>query len=213
MCTSSINYKIKNFKLKRIMELKHTVSLMLSSDYKERFIAEYLQVKIRYEKLLAMCKKWDEGNLPFTPTCSRQVYTDQLNHMKAYLSILEARAITEGIDLSEETLVHRTDYVPRVKELFESHEVCTSIDKFLEGIMWLGMELKRVNEPNPYPNSKDPSTGTRDSRSCFRKNASAFHSNFAGRQSVGRDFSLRSQSWTNHIPLQVIGIFKERSNL
>ena len=173
MCTSSINYKIKNFKLKRIMELKHTVSLMLSSDYKERFIAEYLQVKIRYEKLLAMCKKWDEGNLPFTPTCSRQVYTDQLNHMKAYLSILEARAITEGIDLSEETLVHRTDYVPRVKELrqlgdhlvqgvkelFESHEVCTSIDKFLEGIMWLGMELKRVNEPNPYPNSKDPSTG------------------------------------------------------
>ena len=157
----------------KIMELKHTVSLMLSSDYKERFIAEYLQVKIRYEKLLDMCKKWDEGTLPFTPTCSRQVYTDQLNHMKAYLSILEARAITEGIDVSEETLVHRTDYVPRVKELrqlgdhlvqavkelFESHEVCTSIDKFLEGIMWLGMELKRINEPNPYPNSKDPGTG------------------------------------------------------
>ena len=172
MCTSSINYKIKNFKLKRIMELKHTVSLMLSSDYKERFIAEYLQVKIRYEKLLAMCNKWDEGKLEFTPTCSRQVYTDQLNHMKAYLSILEARAITESIDLSEETLVHRTDYVPRVKELRQlgdkliqevkeldkSRETSLTITKFQEGVMWLGMELKRINEPNPYPNSKDPGT-------------------------------------------------------
>ena len=173
MCTSSINYKTKNFKLKRVMELKHTVSLMLSSDYKERFIAEYLQVKIRYEKLIDMCNKWDEGKLEFTPTCPRSLYADQLGYMQAYISVLEERAKLEGIDLSEETLVHRMDYVPRikefrqlgdhlvqgVKELFESHEVCTSIDKFLEGIMWLGMELKRVNEPNPYPNSKDPGTG------------------------------------------------------
>lgn len=157
----------------KIMELKQTVSLMLSSDYKERFIAEYLQVKIRYEKLIAMCNKWDEGKLEFTPTCPRSLYADQLGYMQAYMSVLEERAKLEGIDLSEETLVHRTDYVPRVKELrqlgdhlvqgvkelFESHEVCTSIDKFLEGIMWLGMELKRVNEPNPYPNSKDPGTG------------------------------------------------------
>lgn len=22
-----------------------------------------------------------------------------------------------------------------------------------EGVMWLGMDLKRLNEPNPYPNS------------------------------------------------------------
>ena len=26
--------------------------------------------------------------------------------------------------------------------------------------MWLGMDLKRLNEPNPYPSSKDPSTGS-----------------------------------------------------
>lgn len=155
------------------MELKHTVSLMLSSDYKERFIAEYFQVKIRFEKLKEMCLKWDAGKLEFTPTCSRRMYEDQLTYMMNYIQLLEERAKLEGIDLSEETLIHRTDYVPRVKELrqlgdhlvqgvkelFESHEVCTSIDKFLEGIMWLGMELKRVNEPNPYPNSKDPGTG------------------------------------------------------
>lgn len=155
------------------MELKQTVSLMLSSDYKERFIAEYLQVKIRYEKLLAMCNKWDEGKLEFTPTCSRSLYADQLGYMQAYMSLLEERAKLEGVDLSEEILVHRTDYIPRIKELRQlgdkviqevreltpSKEVDLSITKFQEGVMWLGMELKRINEPNPYPSSKDPSTG------------------------------------------------------
>ena len=173
MCTSNINYKTKNFKLKRIMELKHTVSLMLSSDYKERFIAEYLQVKIRFEKLKDMCLKWDAGQLPFTPTCSRRMYEDQLTYMMNYKELLEDRAVEEGIDLSEETLVHRTDYVPRVKELRQlgdkliqevkeldhSRETSLTITKFQEGVMWLGMELKRINEPDPYPNSKDPSTG------------------------------------------------------
>ena len=167
-----INRYINKLKIKR-MELKHTVSLMLSSDYKERFIAEYLQVKIRYEKLIAMCNKWDEGKLEFTPTCPRSLYADQLGYMQAYMSVLEERAKLEGVDLSEETLVHRTEYVPRVKEfrqladkliqevreLCPSKEVELSITKFQEGVMWLGMELKRINEPNPYPNSKDPGTG------------------------------------------------------
>lgn len=167
-----INRYINKLKIKR-MELKHTVSLMLSSDYKERFIAEYLQVKIRYEKLLAMCNKWDEGKLEFTPTCPRSLYADQLGYMQAYMSVLEERAKLEGVDLSEETLVHRTDYVPRVKELRQlgdkliqevkeldhSRETSLTITKFQEGVMWLGMELKRINEPNPYPNSKDPGTG------------------------------------------------------
>lgn len=39
------------------MELKETVELMNSEDYKERFIAEYRQVKIRYEKLKNFCNK------------------------------------------------------------------------------------------------------------------------------------------------------------
>ena len=36
------------------MELKDTVSLMQSADYKERFKAEYYQLVIRYKKLKAM---------------------------------------------------------------------------------------------------------------------------------------------------------------
>jgi hypothetical protein len=42
---------------------------------------------------------------------------------------------------------------------FPSREKSLSITKLQEAIMWLGMDLKRLNEPNPYPSSKDPSTG------------------------------------------------------
>ena len=47
----------------RAAELKDTVSLMCSDDYKERFKAEYAQVAVRYEKLKAMLDKWDIGCL------------------------------------------------------------------------------------------------------------------------------------------------------
>lgn len=45
------------------MELKDTATLMVSSDYKERFKAEYYQLKIKLEKLKCMLQKW--GNNKF----------------------------------------------------------------------------------------------------------------------------------------------------
>lgn len=39
------------------MRLKDTVEMMNSTDYKERFKAEYHQVVIRYQKLKAMLEK------------------------------------------------------------------------------------------------------------------------------------------------------------
>lgn len=51
------------------------------------------------------------------------------------------------------------DLIQRIKELPGSRELSLSVTKFQEGVMWLGMELKRLNEANPYPSSKDPSTG------------------------------------------------------
>ena len=49
------------------------------------------------------------------------------------------------------------DIIQRVKELPASRERSITITKLQEAVMWLGMDLKRLNEPNPYPNSKDPS--------------------------------------------------------
>lgn len=48
------------------------------------------------------------------------------------------------------------EIIQRVKALPQSHERSLTITKLQEGVMWLGMDLKRLNEPNPYPNSKDP---------------------------------------------------------
>lgn len=82
-------------------ELKETVELMLSKEYKDRFIAEYAQLKIRYNKLLNMVEQWDKGILPFVPSCPRSMYDIQLRSMKEYMSTLEARAIIERVNLKE----------------------------------------------------------------------------------------------------------------
>ena len=84
-----------------MMELKETVEMMNSADYKERFKAEYQQVVIRYQKLAAMLQKWDNGELNFTPTCPRSIYNMQVQAMTDYIAVLEARAVMEGVDLGE----------------------------------------------------------------------------------------------------------------
>lgn len=81
------------------MELKDTVEMMNSSDYKERFRAEYQQVVIRYQKLKAMLEKWDAEELNFEPTCPRSTYNMQIKAMTDYIAVLEARAVMEGVEL------------------------------------------------------------------------------------------------------------------
>lgn len=53
------------------------------------------------------------------------------------------------------------DVIQRVKTLDNCREVSRCIIKLQEAVMWLGMDLKRIGDVNPYPNSKDPSTGTK----------------------------------------------------
>ena len=81
------------------MELKETVDLMNSSDYKERFKAEYLQLEIRINGLRNMLKKYKTGTLPFTPSCSYDLLNGQLKAMELYATYLEERAEIEGINL------------------------------------------------------------------------------------------------------------------
>lgn len=81
------------------MELKETISLMESSDYKERFQAEYYQTKIRYEKLHKMVIKYEAGTLLFTPTCPIELFKEQKAAMGKYLYCLEKRAEIENIQL------------------------------------------------------------------------------------------------------------------
>lgn len=81
------------------MKLKDTVEMMNSTDYKERFKAEYLQLKIRMDGLAAMLIKMENNMLDFTPHCSYDLLNGQLKAMNLYASYLEERADIEGINL------------------------------------------------------------------------------------------------------------------
>lgn len=81
------------------MELKETIELMNSEDYKERFKAEYYQTKIRYDKLHNMLIKREAGVLDFEPKTPIAKLQEQKRYMGEYLRCLEVRAVIEGIEL------------------------------------------------------------------------------------------------------------------
>ena len=81
------------------MELKDTVKYMESEDFRERFIAEYQQTKIRYDKLHAMIVKYEAGTLEFSPITPLEILKKQASFMGQYLYTLELRAQLEGIGL------------------------------------------------------------------------------------------------------------------
>lgn len=95
--------KIKEKKEKNKMELKETIELMCSENYKERFIAEYHQVKIRYDKLKNFCNKIEVetmlGKEVTKHDCPIELLREQQKYMGLYLSVLEKRALIENVEL------------------------------------------------------------------------------------------------------------------
>lgn len=85
------------------MTIKDTVDFMLSTDYKERFIAEYVQTKMRYEKLKLFCNKIEAarmtGKAEPKHDCPLELLREQQKNMGLYLSVLEKRAVIEEICL------------------------------------------------------------------------------------------------------------------
>lgn len=109
-------------------EFEDTIPLMLSGDYKERFIAEYRQTKIRYERLkrfnnrieAAQLKRANGQKIDWAGMlgqivnvqsvtandvnepkhdCPAELLREQQKKMGEYLHILEVRAVIEGIEL------------------------------------------------------------------------------------------------------------------
>ena len=85
------------------MELEETVKLMESSDYRERFKAEYLQTKIRYEKLKKFNNRIEAAEVMNQEgpqhNCPSFLLKEQQRAMGENLHILEIRAEIEGIEL------------------------------------------------------------------------------------------------------------------
>lgn len=83
------------------LTLADTIPYMNSSDYKDRFIGEYWQTRIRYDKLHDMTVRYEAGKLNFTPSCPLDLLKEQKKYMGMYLNKLEVRAILEEIDLTK----------------------------------------------------------------------------------------------------------------
>lgn len=74
-----------------------------------------------------------------------------------YVNISYEQEVIENKRLRKEI----DEKIQQVKNLPPSRERSLAITKLQEAVMWLGMDLKRLGEKNPYPSSKDPKTGTK----------------------------------------------------
>ena len=82
-----------------INPLYDTAILMKSADFKDRFKAEYYQLKSRMTGLFRMLENYKSGTLKFTPKCSLDLLNSQFKAMDMYASYLEERAKIECIEL------------------------------------------------------------------------------------------------------------------
>ena len=81
------------------MQLKDTIEMMTSEDFKERFKAEYYQLLIRLNSLTGMLIKWKNNTLDFEPKYSKEILESQVIFMQGYIDILRLRAKIEEIEL------------------------------------------------------------------------------------------------------------------
>lgn len=91
--------------------------LMGSSDYRDRFVAEYVQLKQRHEKLKVFNTKikaakltrgMDNGVDEPLHDCPARLLLDQQRVMGEYLHLLEVRAVIEDVDL-EDAIMYLAD--------------------------------------------------------------------------------------------------------
>lgn len=64
--------------------------------------------------------------------------------------------ITKEVSAIKQCRKDIDEIIQKVRELDSCRETSLAITKLQEAVMWLGMDLKRLNEPNPYPESKNP---------------------------------------------------------
>lgn len=73
-------------------------------------------------------------------------YFKTLYDMDKFVEVSSTKQLRKDID----------EVIQRVKSLNQSRETSITIIKLQEAVMWLGMNLKRLGEANPYPESRNP---------------------------------------------------------
>lgn len=90
--------------------------------------------------------EWEETNPPLSDEEKQDIIETEVVKIKTYRRDIDA-------------------IIQKIRELPPSRAKSMAVTKLEEGVMWLGMSLKEINDANPglagnpYPSSKDPSTG------------------------------------------------------
>jgi hypothetical protein len=108
-----------------------------------------------------------EKNEPCVCACEaeRKLTKAERLIIEAQAKVDEANAINEHeatIQFVKGLRVGFDENLQKLKQLPESVELQIAATRIKEGIMWLGMELKRLGEANPYPNSYNAENATVD---------------------------------------------------
>lgn len=95
------------------MELKDTIELMTSTDWKERFKAEYLQCVIRLKKLIDYIHELEDGTKPMNYEGEKLLLGAQYGYMVSYIHALEDQSYCLGIELPkyEDVEIHEAKHV------------------------------------------------------------------------------------------------------
>lgn len=82
------------------MNLKFTIPLMCSENYKDRLKAEYYQVMIRAGRLKKRVKNYKNNDIKYDR--SHELLKTQLHIMEEYLHVLVERMKIENIEITKE---------------------------------------------------------------------------------------------------------------
>lgn len=131
----------------------------------------YLDIEKRSEEFAAAVLSVDDNARGPIATAFVCGANEMLKAIEKNHYIVEATRVTEANmeDMThEDEVMFNKDMRKQIDEILQmvksapsSRERSLAITKLQEAVMWLGMDLKRLNEPNPYPSSKDPSTGSK----------------------------------------------------
>ena len=100
MTDNKIKEKMENGKMV-YTDLKQTVGLMTSTDYKERLVGEFVQAVIRNKKLERFIEAVNSGAIQPQEHCDMETLDLQDLAMKNYILVLGIRLVEEGIEPPE----------------------------------------------------------------------------------------------------------------
>lgn len=99
--TEIINKMIEKLSKDHHLYLTDTIPFIVSESYEDRLIGEYVQLVIRYKKLVEFMITYEFNYTEFYTDIDKEILKEQLEIMEKYIEILKKRAEREEIELPE----------------------------------------------------------------------------------------------------------------